>query len=129
MGLLEQEIGELRGLLSDMKAGRINPEQVNSQLAVYSQVEKRAKLILQAYALAAKHKSVLGRLVMANLIGDGAAVKHICIDLEQEVCICHAQNGETITRAKCLEFSGEDRNMESCMKCPQFERTRNRLLS
>ena len=55
MGLLEQEINELRQLNKRLDAGDIKPAQFDVSIALYNQVDKRTKLMLQIItALAAK---------------------------------------------------------------------------
>ena len=55
MGLLETELKEIRQDIKHFRAGRLTEEQVQTMIAMYSQTEKRMRLMLQAMALAAKH--------------------------------------------------------------------------
>lgn len=56
MGLLTTEINELRQLLKNFKAGKVSAEDLNAQINLYNQTEKRARLILTAWTVAVKHK-------------------------------------------------------------------------
>lgn len=71
MGLLEKEIQELREMNELVAKGDISIQEVNARIAIYSQVEKRARLMLKACALNKKlgHKTGLNG-VSVQLIGD-----------------------------------------------------------
>lgn len=56
MGLIEQEIKELRQLLSDFEQGKVTKEQVALRISIYKQTEQRMKLAIQAINLVAKYK-------------------------------------------------------------------------
>jgi hypothetical protein len=125
MGLLEQEIKELRQMNQGVLDGKIKPAEVNSRIAIYSQIEKRAKMILQAYALGAKfgHTHVK-KLSNTQLIGDGAVID--MSDTENERINCPDQ-GVTITRLGCEDYSSRTKNMSTCRSCPNFKTTRRLL--
>ncbi len=125
MGLIEQEIKEIRQLKNDLKAGKISHDSAIADLAFYSQTEKRAKLLLQAHALGAKFgRPVLNRIVKSNLIGNGVAIE--AGDAEIEMIKCPDMDNKIISRAKCLDYSGE--NNETCQSCENFGITRKLLL-
>lgn len=127
MGLLEQEIKELRVMNKRIIAGTITPAEVNQRIAVYSQVEKRSKMMLQAFALQAKHgKRPTSGIVSSNLIGDGSMID-IGAEQEDELIEC-PDLSTTINRHKCLDYSGETKNVASCKSCDQFSITRRVLL-
>lgn len=125
MGLIEQELKELRQLNKDLMSGKISEEHVNARVSIYSQTEKRMKIMLQAYGLAAKHRGLLGRVVRSNLIGDGEAID-IDTDVETEKVKCPEKDGELITRAECCEFAGS--NPDRCTGCDNREATYRLLL-
>lgn len=126
MGLLEQEIKELRKLNKEFAAGKVSMDSLNGQVAVYSQIEKRAKLMLQAQSIAAKFgKTTFNRISKTNLVGDGS-----CVDIEDvsnETVHCPDQE-KVISRDECLEFSGSSNNCENCNSCEHFKQTRHILL-
>ena len=126
MGLLEREIYELRNLRRDYRHKLIDERQVNTEISIYSQTEKRAKLLLQAHVSGAKIKSgLLNEIFKTNLIGSGEA-----IDTGQEepeadkiICPCH---GGLITRGECLDYSGS--HFDDCSGCEIGKVTKNKLL-
>lgn len=65
MGLLVQEINELRQLLSNFDAGTVSSEDLNVKLNIYSQTEKRTRQILQAWVASQKfgNNGLMERLV------------------------------------------------------------------
>ena len=126
MGLLEQEIKELRTLNNQLVKGKITTEAVHARISIYSQTEKRAKMLLQAIALAAKHKHIVGRIVKSNLIGDREAID-INFDKESEKVKCPYKNDSLITRSECLDFSGSGKIPE-CDGCEIGNITREKLL-
>jgi len=44
MGLLKNEVGELRQILEDFREGKIEPDDLLNILRVYSQTEKRMRI-------------------------------------------------------------------------------------
>lgn len=127
MGLLEQEIMELRQMNKQVMAGTIKPEEVDKRIAIYSQTEKRAKMILQAHALAAKGgaRAIKG-IIKHNLIGRDTPIGSEA-ELGGESIMCPDMN-RTIVRDECLEYSGEADNFNDCSSCPHFPVTRRLLL-
>ena len=129
MGLLEQEIKELRQMLRAFDAGKINGQDLELKLKIYQQTEKRAKLMLQGFALAAKFKNKpLNRAFKANLIGDGTAIDTGTDDPENELIKCPGMDFDFIKRHQCLDYS-DDNKFEECNGCETGAITKKLLLS
>lgn len=127
MGLLEQEIKELRELRKQLIEGKTTPEMGMMLLGVYSQTEKRAKMILQAHAIAAKHgKATFNRMSKANFISDGDPME-LGVDYAEEKIRCPDLE-QMITREQCLDLSGEACRHQDCTSCTHYPRTRELLL-
>ena len=126
MGLLEQEIKELRLMNKQIMEGKIKPEEVHQRIAVYSQIEKRAKLYLSAMVLGAKHGAKGKGAMKGNLIGDGSIID-LGIDQEVDKVVCTLRGGIT-TRAECLDRSGAMENYPHCSECLHYGTTRKLLL-
>ena len=127
MGLLEQEIKELRVLNKRIDEGTIDKDYLNSKIEVYSQTEKRAKLILQAMALNAKYggNTAIKKLKTSNLVGG-----EIALDDSPSVQIIACPDiGKAITREECLDYSGDVKNVEPCGSCREFNITRSMLIA
>ena len=56
MALIDNEIKELRKLLSDFEQKKVSKEQVIIKVGIYSQIEKRMRLALIAINTIAKYK-------------------------------------------------------------------------
>lgn len=127
MGLLEQEIKELRMMNKRIMAGTITPDEVKMRISIYQETEKRAKMMLQAFTLSAKHgKRATSSITSSNLIGDGAMID-IGADQEDETISCPDLE-KTITRHECLDYSGDSKHTEDCQSCPNFSITRKVLM-
>ncbi len=111
----------------EIQQGKIKPEEVHMRIAVYSQIEKRAKMMLSAFALAAKYgKVAMKNILNTNLIGEGSFID---LEEDQEVDkIMCSNKGTVITRNECLDFSGASDNFEKCSECNHFIPTRRMLL-
>lgn len=130
MGLLETEIKELRNIIKKHDGGEVTDEQVQTKIALYSQIEKRARLMLQAFATVAKYKRIASsRIISSNLIGDGTAIDITPEDQEKEKVKCKIQGGGLITRAECLDLSGLSENYGACKDCENCEVTKDLLLN
>lgn len=131
MGLIQQEIKELRQLLADVKAKKITSEELDAQIRVYSQIEKRTNQFLQSVALAAKYaekgNNAYKRLVAANLIGDGEAIE-LNPTHETEKIVCRAHDGMLIERSECLDYSGVAEHQFVCRGCEQGKITKQLCL-
>jgi len=127
MGLIEEEIGELRKLLKRLDNGKITSEQLYAKIAIYSQTERRTKLLVNAWALSLKSKAIFSRLLKSNLIGDMMAID-IGQNYETEKLKCDLREGQLILRHECLDISGQKENFEHCKACANFGITRELLI-
>ncbi len=127
MGLLEQEIKELRTMNKRIMNGTITDDELSQRIAVYSQTEKRAKMMLQAFAVQAKYKkNASNNIVKSGLIGDGTVVD---LGTNIEIEMIHCPDVEkNIARHECLDYSGSTDHMEDCQSCENFGITRKVLM-
>ena len=117
MGLLETELKEIRQDLKHYRAGKLSAEQVQILISIYSQTEKRMRLAMQAMAITAKHgKKHTKQLLQSNLIGNGTAIDLSLEEIEEEKILCPLKDAH-VTRAECLDFSGEAQHFEDCINC------------
>ena len=72
MGLIVTELNELRQLLANYKDGIITKDELDAQLSVYNQTDKRVRNSLQYAALLIKAgmKNDAKRLLKGNLLGE-----------------------------------------------------------
>lgn len=128
MGLLEQEISEIRNMAKDVMSGKLTPEMAAVQIGFFNQTSKRVSQMIQIAGLTikeGKNSKAYSRMVNANIIGDGLAIQ---IEAEHEELIkCPELGGRCIGRNDCLDYSGESRHIDACQKCDQFTTTRKQL--
>ena len=56
MSLIDEEITELRKLLSDFEQTKVTKQEVMTKVGIYSQIEKRMRLALLAINVIGKYK-------------------------------------------------------------------------
>ena len=117
MALNEMEMKELREHTKHFLAGKISAEQAQIVIGFYSQVEKRMRLQVQILGMAEKYgKRFYNRVVKANLIGNGTVIDLSPGEIEEENVLCPLKDAH-ITRAECLDYSGNTDNIDKCEGC------------
>lgn len=127
MGLYEREIQELREMNRQIITKQISGDEVRQRVAVYSQIEKRAKMVYHASLVESQYGAKAKRALLAtNLVGNGIA---IAVESEgaSERIVCPERAG-VIPRSDCLDYSGDPDNFHKCESCQQFATTRRALL-
>ena len=127
MGLIAQEIKELRRMVKLFDKGKITIEDIEIKLKIFKETHKRAKLTLDALVACSKPHRIESRLHDFNILSKGEFMQ-LPGDIEIEMLICPDQNDKHITRAECLSFSGATENVKNCQSCPNFKITRELLL-
>lgn len=125
MGLIADEIRELRQMVKDIDSGKITTEQARLKLKVYNETHKRAKFILDVYVACNAPHLVEKRLHSLNLLSKGELVQSTA-ELELEMIMC-PDCDKAITREACLDFSGDSKNLKNCQSCENFGITRKML--
>jgi hypothetical protein len=130
MGLIEQEIREIRHMAKDVLSGNMTPEMASVQIGFFNQTAKRINQMIQIANLAAKdgkNGKSFQRMVSSNIIGTGEAIQ--VEGQPEEKVKCPEQGGKLIDRNACLDYSGEEWHIDECQKCDQFTVTRKYCLS
>jgi hypothetical protein len=109
-----------------MDKGKLTAEQLHAKIEIYSQIEKRAKLMLNAYSLAMKNKGLFIRILKSNMIGDMATID-TGESFEVEKIQCPLEE-KIINRHDCLDLSGMKNNYDICRECVNYEISRRLLL-
>lgn len=129
MGLFEKQINDLNDLLQLFREGKLSAEQIDTQVKIYSQIERRSSQMLKAIALSGKPgRKLFQMIVKTNLMGDGVAIDLGQHQFEDEKIRCPLKDGNAISRDMCLTFSGEEKNMEYCQMCDHYKITQNILM-
>ena len=126
MGLIAQEIKELRRMIKLFDKGEITAEDVKTKLVIYKETHKRARFALDVHIACNKPHLLENRLHDLNLLSKGEFMQ-LPDDIEMEMVVCPDQGSKAITRAQCLSFSGDTSNMEICQSCKNFTITRQLL--
>ena len=80
-----QEINELRQLLKDHTEGKVDNETLKSRLEIYSQVEKRERIIIGGLLLAHKMGVTnLGSIIKTQLLGDGKIKPNLSLKIKKD---------------------------------------------
>ncbi len=126
MALWETEIKEIRQLRRRLMSGKIKPEEVSAHVSLFSQSEKRSKLIMDALTRGEKSNARNHtKLVKAGLIGEETVID-LEDDFKLEKIMCPEKDGVT-TRQECYDFSSTTGNLEKCDGCEHFNITRRVL--
>jgi len=124
MGLLEQELKELAQLRSDLSSGKKTVQQVNAEVGIFSQTEKRMSLMVKMHALSS-NTSTKKLMIASNLIGDKEAIDIGSLP-DNEMVICPDLE-RTISRSECYERSGSIDHSEGCGSCKNKKITYSKL--
>lgn len=128
MGLFEDELKQISQMHRDLQSGKMAVDKVNAHIGLFSQTEKRIKLMIAVNINSAKFsKSILNRAIKSNLLGDGQAIDIEPIEREVEKVKCPLKMC-LIERQKCLDLSGSEENMKTCLKCDNCKTTKDLLL-
>ncbi len=127
MALISEQVEALQKLLKRMDNGSIDNEEVATRCKVHSLIHKQQALALSTMALSLANGMTQKKLHSAGLIGKNEIIRTDSEELGRELIECPDQD-DIITRSECLDFSGEEKNYESCNSCKNFKLTRNLLM-
>lgn len=129
MGLLEQEIQELRGLGTKILNGEIDNDKAKVLLGVYNQTAKRENMLIQMAITTEKYGKDKSwkKLNNMNLMNDKGV---ICAeDATTDLMKCPKRGDLIITREDCLDYSGTESHINACQQCEQFSTTRKQIFN
>ena len=126
MGLIAEEIKELRQMVKQLDAGKLSTEAVRTKLNIYKETHKRAQLILNVYIACSSPHLIEKRLHGLNLLSKGEILQSSG-DIEVEMVKCPDQD-KAITREECLSYSEDEKNNENCESCDNYGITRKLLI-
>ncbi len=113
----ESIFNEIQQLRRDYLEGKITAEAYSLQMGGISQLEKQQKLMIGGTSIEHRMK------------------KKLPVDLNKGVLDIRKENIEcpdikaVITRERCLDYSGEEKNYERCKTCDYFKINRDLLLA
>ena len=107
--------------------GQFNLEQVSAAQREFEGQIKLINSVVQAFGIASKNKRAMTGLERMNLMDDTTAIDLMLGDPEVDKVKCPHQIN-LITRAECLDYSGEAKHMEDCQGCEIGIDTKNKLM-
>lgn len=109
--VIYNEIKEIRDMLQQYNAGKLDKNQVQSKIAMYSQTEKREKLIIQSIGILAKYgeKKHIKKFLDKSILIQAHSV-------DDQLIACRTTKTD-ITRGDCLDRSGEKEHQGECKGC------------
>ena len=126
MALIQTEIRELRQLLRRFQAGKVDPEHVMTETAIYNEIYKRENLAFKILAQSYVSHYIAKKAEETNLLSSNTAIEVDTQSDEDDKLKCPLQDGGLITRARCLEYSGS--HYDDCSGCDQKAITNKLLL-
>ena len=123
MGVIETEYMEIRQITKDILSGKLDKETAALALKAYSESGKRVDQYLKVVALTINHGKSARQIITKNIISDGVAIDLSTPEIEEKIK-CPEQGDKLITRGECLDYSGDECNIDNCQKCEQFSVTR-----
>ena len=127
MSLIGIEIGELRALHQQLLNGDISPKDCNLRLKIYKATAERERMILDMYKLSTLKGLSINKITQTGLFSQDELLPENATMFNEEFLHCPDLE-KSITRDKCLDYSGESKNYDSCKSCTNFIKTRNKLL-
>lgn len=113
MGLLEEELKEIRRDIKHFRAGEIDAETFDTLMRGYKRSERRSLLYMKATAMTGPERN---RLITAGLMGDGILIDLSQEEINEEKILCSIKD-RYITRSECLDYSGETEHFKDCNSC------------
>lgn len=108
-------------------SGNFKLDEVSAAQREFEGQIKLINSIVSAYGISSKNKRALSGLEKMNLMDDSTAIDLGLGDPELDKVKC-PNDGQLITRADCLGYSGTSENIEDCKSCQNFATTRKLLL-
>jgi len=113
--------------MDSIMKGNANLTELSSAQREFEGQIKLVNAVVNAFAIQSKNKRAMAGLEKMNILDANTAVDMMLGDPELDKVKCPA-NDKIITRAECLDFSG-DRKFEECEGCDVGVDNKRRLLS
>lgn len=127
MARISKQVEAYDKLLKRLDKGTITTEELENRCKVHSLIYKEEELAMRVLALSLAQGMTKGKLAAAGLMSKNEIIRVTSQELSDELISCPDMD-ETIPRSKCLDYSGDAKNFQSCKSCPNFNITRNLLM-
>lgn len=123
--LIIDELSELRKLQQRLTNGTVTVEEITSRTQLYKASIDRQRLIAEI-GIKLYQEDKQAAMGILSLFTGGS--KELSGGYEQEEIDCPLMSGRMVERSKCLDMSGETKNIATCKTCDHYQETRNLLL-
>ena len=127
MNQITQMFKESNTRMNKIMRGEFKLDEVAAAQREFEGQIKLVNTVVSAYGIASKNKRALTGMRRMNLMDDTTAIDLMLGDPEVDKVKCPYQN-KLITRAECLDYSGEARHFEECNGCVIGIATKDKLL-
>ena len=112
--------------MKKIMGGEFKQEEIQAAQREFEGQIKLVNAVVQAFAVSSKNRRTMSSLEKMNLMDNNDAIE-IGLSQELDKVKCPDVN-KIITRAECLDYSGQEEHLGTCTTCEQFPITRGRLL-
>ena len=127
MNQITQMFKESNTRMNKIMKGEFRLDEVSAAQREFEGQIKLVNAVVNAYGISSKNKRALAGLERMNLMDDTTAIDLMLGDPEIDKVKCPYQD-RLITRAECLDYSGEARHLEECSGCEIGIATKGKLL-
>jgi len=113
--------------MKSIVSGKYKAENIAAEQREFEGQIKLLNAVVSAYAVTSKNARAMKDMQKMNLLSSTSAID-ILATYEDEKVICPEQGEKLITRTECLNYSGDNGNIERCQECENFGITRRLLL-
>ena len=127
MNQITQMFKESNSRMNKIMKNNFNIDQVLPAQREFEGQIKLLNAVISAFAVASKNKRAMTSLNRMNIIDDTTAIDMMLGDPEVDKVKC-PYHDTLMTRAECLDFSGEVKNSQKCAGCVIGRETKRKLL-
>lgn len=121
--MFEESNRRLKAIMS----GKYKAENIAAEQREFEGQIKLLNAVVSAYAVTSKNARAMKDMQKMNLLSSSSAIDILANYEDEKVC-CPEQGDKLITRKECLDYSGDNENIDQCQNCENFGITRRLLL-
>ena len=127
MSLLSDQAKGIRRLRGRMEQGGMKLDDFKAEMALLVLQQKLVDTTVKVAILSGQNKKAMTNIFGLGLVSSGEviSISHNTNDTETIKC---PDIDKLITRAECLDYSGEEENSKDCQSCKNFNVTRKLLI-
>jgi len=118
---------ESNSRLKKIMSGNFKIDEITAAQREFEGQIKLINVVVSAFGIVAKNRRAMASLKRMNIMDDTTAIDLGLGDPEIDKVKCPMRDA-LITRAECLDYSGENNNFETCYGCEIGNATKDMLL-